>query len=83
MAADLIDQKVRVNAICPGTTDTPSLAQRINLAPDQKAMRENMIARQPMKRFGKPEEIAEAVLFLCTNEFCTGIHLDVDGGMTL
>jgi NAD(P)-dependent dehydrogenase (short-subunit alcohol dehydrogenase family) len=84
MASDYINDKIRVNAICPGTTDTPSLAGRIkSRGGDYNKVRQEYIDRQPLKRLGKPEEIAEGVLFLATNEFCTGVSLLIDGGMTM
>jgi len=83
MAADYLDDKIRVNAICPGTTDTPSLAVRLSKYPDPEAARKDFIARQRMGRLGSPEEIAQGVLFLALNEFCTGISLSIDGGMTM
>jgi NAD(P)-dependent dehydrogenase (short-subunit alcohol dehydrogenase family) len=83
MAADCIDDKVRVNCICPGTTDTPSLARRIAKVDNSDEARKKFIARQPLGRFGTPEEIAEGILFLVSNEFCTGTVLSVDGGMTM
>ena len=54
MAADYVNDKVRVNAICPGTTETPSLQSRIDAFDDPEKAREDFINRQPMKRFGKP-----------------------------
>ena len=83
MAMDYMDDGIRVNAICPGTTDTPSLARRLSKLDDPEQARRDFVARQPMKRLGKPEELAQAVLFLATNEFTTGINLSVDGGMTI
>jgi meso-butanediol dehydrogenase/(S,S)-butanediol dehydrogenase/diacetyl reductase len=83
MAADYITDKVRVNCICPGTTDTPSLAGRIAKFDNPEEALKNFITRQPLGRFGQPEEIAEGVLFLIMNEFCTGTILSVDGGMTM
>ena len=83
MAMDYMDDGIRVNAICPGTTDTPSLARRLSKLDDPIQARKNFTARQPMKRLGTPEELAEAVMFLATNEFTTGINLSVDGGMTI
>ena len=84
MAMDYIEDKIRVNAICPGTTDTPSLAQRIrNRGGNYEEVRKEYITRQRIGRLGTPEEIAEGVLFLVLNEFCTGISLLVDGGMTM
>jgi len=84
MAADYIDNKIRVNAICPGTTDSPSLEQRIReRGGNYEEVRQQYIVRQRLGRLGTPEEIAEGVLFLATNEFCTGVSLLVDGGMTM
>lgn len=84
MAADYIEDGIRVNAICPGTTDTPSLSERIkSRGGDYDDVRQQYINRQLMKRLGKPEEIAEGVLFLVLNEFCTGVSLLIDGGMTM
>ncbi len=83
MAADYVEDRIRVNCICPGTTDTPSLQQRIAQLPDPDAARKQFIARQPLGRFGKPDEIAEGILFLILDGFCTGAILSVDGGMTV
>jgi len=84
MAADYLNDEIRVNAICPGTTDTPSLADRIRrIGGDYIKVKQGYIDRQPLKRLGKPEEIAEEVLFLALNKFCTGISLLIDGGMTM
>lgn len=83
MATDHLDDKVRVNCIAPGTTDTPSLAERLKQSGDPIKARQEFIARQKIGRLGTPEEIAEGVLFLASNEFCTGTILSVDGGMTM
>lgn len=83
MAADYLEDNIRVNAICPGTTDTPSLAERLSKYADPEEARRQFIARQKMKRLGDPEEIAEGVLFLVLNEFSTGISISIDGGMTM
>jgi len=84
MATDYLGAKIRVNAICPGTTDSPSLAERIRRkGGNYDKIRQEYIDRQPLKRLGTPEEIAEGVLFLAVNEFCTGVSLLVDGGMTM
>ncbi len=83
MAAEFLDYGIRVNAILPGVTDTPSLHVRLSKSLDPEATRAELIARQPLKRMAKPEEIAEAVLFLATNEFSTGTALFIDGGMTI
>jgi NAD(P)-dependent dehydrogenase (short-subunit alcohol dehydrogenase family) len=85
MAADYISENIRVNCVCPGTTYTPSLQQRIDASPDPKAALANFVARQPMGRLGKEEEIAAAVLYLASEEagFITGTTLLIDGGMSI
>jgi len=84
MAMDYLDEKIRVNAICPGTTESPSLENRIRSSGgNYEEIKAGYIERQRMGRLGKPEEIAEGVLFLVLNEFCTGASLLVDGGMTM
>jgi NAD(P)-dependent dehydrogenase (short-subunit alcohol dehydrogenase family) len=84
MAMDYLEDKIRVNAICPGTTESPSLEKRIRArGGNYEEVKAQYVSRQRMGRLGKPEEIAEGVLFLVLNEFCTGISLLVDGGMTM
>jgi 2-keto-3-deoxy-L-fuconate dehydrogenase len=82
VAADFVERGIRCNAICPGTVDTPSLQQRLRDTGDYEEARKAFIARQPMGRLGKPEEIAALALHLASDEsaFTTGaIHI-VDGG---
>ena len=79
MAVDHARDNVRVNALAPGPTDTPML--RENFSPEKlKAFAETF----PMKRLGRPEELARAALFLASDEssFVTGALLAVDGGQT-
>jgi 2-keto-3-deoxy-L-fuconate dehydrogenase len=85
VAADYVTKGVRCNAIAPGTVDTPSLADRINAFPDPVEARRMFIARQPMGRLAKAEEIAPIVIFLAADEsaFVTGNVYSVDGGMTI
>ncbi|MFX0036885.1 MAG: SDR family NAD(P)-dependent oxidoreductase [Candidatus Hermodarchaeota archaeon] len=84
MAMDYLEDKIRVNAICPGTTDTPSLTERIKSnGGNFEKVKQDFISRQRLGRLGTPEEIAEGVLFLVLNKFCTGASLLVDGGMTM
>ncbi|MFW9827633.1 MAG: SDR family NAD(P)-dependent oxidoreductase [Candidatus Thorarchaeota archaeon] len=84
MAMDYLEDKIRVNVVCPGTTDTPSLAERIrNRGGSYEEVRQKYIERQRIGRLGTPQEIANGVLFLVLNEFCTGVSLLVDGGMTM
>jgi NAD(P)-dependent dehydrogenase (short-subunit alcohol dehydrogenase family) len=83
MAIDLLEAGIRVNCVCPGTTLTPSLAERLSRFPDYEAAKANFVARQPMGRFGEAEEIADAIVFFAEATFCTGAILAVDGGMTM
>ena len=87
VAADFVAQKVRCNAICPGTVASPSLEQRIvEQAAAQgisvEAARAAFVARQPMGRLGEPQEIAALALYLASDEssFTTGQAHVIDGG---
>ena len=85
IAADYVQKGVRCNAIAPGTVDTPSLADRINAFDDPAEARKAFIARQPMGRLAKAEEIAPLVVYLASDEaaFVTGAIYSCDGGMTI
>ncbi|MDP3828053.1 MAG: SDR family oxidoreductase, partial [Polaromonas sp.] len=85
VAADYVMQGIRCNCICPGTVDTPSLQDRINVFEDPVEARKNFIARQPMGRLAQAHEIAPVVTFLASDEaaFVTGQHYNIDGGMTI
>jgi len=85
IAIDFIHSGIRCNAICPGTIDSPSLQQRMRAQGDFAKARSEFIARQPMGRLGKPEEIAAFAVYLASDEsaFTTGqVHV-IDGGWTL
>ena len=85
LAADFIRQGIRANAICPGTVESPSLEQRMAALGDVEKARKEFIARQPLGRLGKPEEIAALAVYLASDEsnFTTGqIHI-IDGGWML
>ena len=82
MALDHGEQNIRVNCICPGDTDTPMLrdeAQQLG-EPEERFLAE--AAQRPLQRIGRPEEIAQAVLYLASDasSFVTGTALVVDGG---
>jgi 2-keto-3-deoxy-L-fuconate dehydrogenase len=85
IAADFIRSGIRCNAICPGTVQSPSLEQRIAAQDDVEKARSEFVARQPMGRLGRPEEIAALAVYLASDEssYTTGqIHI-IDGGFTL
>ena len=84
MAADYSGHGIRVNCICPGTVADTAMGQAIlsvDISPETKATR---LANYPIGRFGKPTEIAEAVVLLASDaaSFVTGAAVAVDGGMT-
>ena len=82
IAVDYIAKGVRCNAICPGTVESPSLHNRLHATGDYDAAMEAFVARQPMGRIGKAEEIAELVVYLASEEsaFTTGQAHVIDGG---
>jgi 2-keto-3-deoxy-L-fuconate dehydrogenase len=84
IAADFVRQGIRCNAICPGTVHSPSLEQRMAAQGDAEKAYADFVARQPMVRLGKPEEIAALAVYLASDEsaFTSGqIHI-IDGGWT-
>lgn len=89
IAIDYVTQGIRCNALCPGTIETPSLADRVQAQVtadrDVDAVRAAFVARQPMGRLGKPGEIAAAALYLASDDsaFITGQTLILDGGWSL
>jgi NAD(P)-dependent dehydrogenase (short-subunit alcohol dehydrogenase family) len=85
MAADYLPDKIRVNCVCPGTIETPSLQRRIQAFTDPVKARADFIARQPMGRLGRDDEIAAAILFAASDEagFMNGATITIDGGMSM
>ena len=85
IAIDFIRQGIRCNAICPGTVQSPSLEQRIVTAGNSAKAHGDFVARQPMGRLGRPEEIAALAVYLASDEsnFTTGQTHVIDGGWTL
>lgn len=85
VAADFVTDKIRCNAICPGTVDSPSLHDRLRATGDyEKAMAE-FIARQPLGRVGTTHEIAALALYLASDDssFTTGQTHAIDGGWAI
>jgi len=85
IAADLVGKNVRCNALCPGTVDTPSLHERVAAQGGGEAIWKAFIARQPAGRLGTAEEMADAAIYLASDEsrFMTGQTLIVDGGIMI
>ncbi|MFW2542215.1 SDR family oxidoreductase [Primorskyibacter sp. 2E107] len=82
VAKDYVTKGIRVNCICPGTVDSPSLHDRLRSTGDYEAAKAAFIARQPMGRIGQPDEIAQLAVYLGSDEssFTTGQSHVIDGG---
>lgn len=82
IALEYVKHNIRVNAVCPGFVDTPMTDRAGEISPKLK---KRIPAMHPMGRVATPEEIANAVLYLCSDEstFTTGSNLVVDGGLTI
>ena len=82
IAADYTTQGIRVNAIAPGTVDSPSLHERWHATGDFEAARKAFIARQPIGRIARPDEVADLAVYLAGATYTTGqVHI-IDGGWT-
>jgi NAD(P)-dependent dehydrogenase (short-subunit alcohol dehydrogenase family) len=83
-AVDFASRGVRVNCVCPGTTETPLVQAAVKKAPDPAAARRSLEEVRPANRLGRPEEIASAILYFCTevSAYATGAVLSIDGGYT-
>ncbi len=86
MAIDLVDRKIRVNCICPGTIHTPFVDGYLDRfhSHNREETLAGLHARQPIGRMGRPDDIAYAALYLASDEssFATGSEMVVDGGLT-
>ncbi|MCB4822319.1 SDR family NAD(P)-dependent oxidoreductase [Roseicella aerolata] len=82
LALDLAKENIRVNAVCPGAILTPMVEETMAAQPDPASAERAFLSRYAMGRFGTPEEVAQAVLYLTSQEasFVTGSALGVDGG---
>ena len=85
LAAEYAAKGIRVNAICPGTVETPSLYDRMRAQGDFEKAKAAFIARQPMGRLAQAEEIAAMVVYLASDDaaFITGQAMVIDGGFTV
>jgi NAD(P)-dependent dehydrogenase (short-subunit alcohol dehydrogenase family) len=84
MAADYLRDHIRVNAVLPGTTDTPWVGRLLDAADDPRAEQVALVARQPMGRLVSAGEVANAIAYLASPlaASTTGTMLTVDGGLT-
>lgn len=82
VAVDYVTRGIRVNCICPGTVESPSLQDRLRATGDYEAAKQAFISRQPMGRIGTPDEIAALAIYLGSDEsaFTTGQAHVIDGG---
>jgi 2-keto-3-deoxy-L-fuconate dehydrogenase len=85
IAIDFVHRGIRCNAICPGTVQSPSLEGRIAAQGDVEQVRREFVARQPMGRLGRPEEVAALAVYLASDEssFTTGQTHVIDGGWNI
>jgi NAD(P)-dependent dehydrogenase (short-subunit alcohol dehydrogenase family) len=83
-AVDLAGHRVRVNCVCPGRVHTPLVDRVIRASPDPEKTRRVLSEDRPLKRMGKPEEIAAGILFFAGDDspYATGAVLSIDGGYT-
>jgi NAD(P)-dependent dehydrogenase (short-subunit alcohol dehydrogenase family) len=81
-AAELVSRNIRVNAVAPGPIETPIFGRTGLPQEAVDDFAKNILATVPMKRFGKPEEVASTVAFLASRDasYITGVEIDVDGG---
>jgi 2-keto-3-deoxy-L-fuconate dehydrogenase len=82
MAADYVTKGIRVNAIAPGTVESPSLHERWAATGDVEAARKAFIARQPIGRIAQPEEVADLAVYIAGATYTTGQAFVIDGGWT-
>ena len=82
VAADFMTKGIRCNCISPGTVDSPSLHERLKATGDYDKAMVEFVARQPMGRLGRPEEIAHLAVYLASDEskYMTGQEVRIDGG---
>ena len=84
MAADYLEDEIRVNAVAPGTADTPWVQRLVANSPNPEATAEGLRARQPIGRLITVDEVASAICYLASprSGSTTGTILSVDGGIT-
>jgi len=80
LALELASKNIRANAVAPGLIDTPIFSKMISSKKERNKQLEEWIGEIPLKRIGRPEEIAHTAVFLAENDFVNGIVLPVDGG---
>ena len=84
LAQTLAPDNIRVNVVCPGLTDTPMLPQFLSRGGNIEEWKKRYLAGVPMGRVGRPEEMANAALWLASDDasYATGVAIPIDGGYT-
>jgi NAD(P)-dependent dehydrogenase (short-subunit alcohol dehydrogenase family) len=77
-----VGENIRVNCVCPGAVDTPILDDIVSDSPDRALREREMAAKHPVGRIAAPDEIANVIVFLASEDasFMTGLAVPVDGG---
>ncbi len=85
LAIELAGERIRVNCVCPGSTETPMIEQILGQAADSAALRATLAARHPMGRLASAGEVAATIAFLASDDasFMTGLAIPVDGGRSI
>jgi len=85
LALEFSDKNIRTNAVMPGMIETNAIKNLFPMFENPEVVKEKFISLHPIGRFGSPEEAAQAILFLASDEssFCTGTILPIDGGYSV
>jgi NAD(P)-dependent dehydrogenase (short-subunit alcohol dehydrogenase family) len=85
VAFDYMKDRIRANALCPGSVDSPSLHERARALGEHDEVWKTFVARQPIGRMASPDEMAHICVYLASDEsaYATGANFVIDGGITM